>query len=142
MAGGKAINQGAKTDLVGDAGPCEPLGDNADNDAKHGGATIKKLSSFQLFHMDFGFAAAEILAVGWGVGHGVKNGWKAKEVEMAVRLAQRSAGLRGQVAGAGEYKGHHSSQYQNEGNDAGDCCGVVSTHGSKPVKVFEVLLRL
>jgi len=81
MAGGIAINKGAQADLMGDAGASEALGDDADNDAQHGGAAIEYLSPFELFHMDLGFAAAEILFVGGGVGHGVKNGWKSNDVQ-------------------------------------------------------------
>jgi hypothetical protein len=33
--------------------------------------------------VDLGFGAAEILVVGGGVGHGVKNGWKASAIEGA-----------------------------------------------------------
>jgi len=137
MAGGIAINKGAQADLMGYTRASEPLGDDADNDAKHGGAAIEKLSPFELSHMNLGFSAAEIFAVGGSVGHGVKNGEKIKCVELAARLAKRSAGLRGQVAGAGEHIGHHSGQNQNEGDYAGDGCGVVGAHGSKPVKVSE-----
>jgi len=61
---------------VGNARSSESLGDDADNDAKHGGAAIEKLSPFELFHMNLGFSAAEIFAVGGSVGHGVKNCWK------------------------------------------------------------------
>ena len=81
MAGGIAINKGAQADLMGDAGSSEALGDNADDDAKHGGAAIEKLSPFELSHMNLGFASAEIFFVGGGVGHGVKNGWKSNGVQ-------------------------------------------------------------
>ena len=136
MAGGIAIDQGAEADLVGDAGSGEAFGDDADDDAQHGGAAIEKLSPFQLLHMNLGFCAAEIFAVSGSVCHGVKSGEKQESVELAAKLAQRSADLRGQVAGAGKHKGDHSGQHQNEGDDAGDGCGVVSIHGSKPAKVL------
>jgi len=51
------------------------------------------------------------------------------------KLAQISAGFRGQVAGSGEHVGHHSGQDQYEGNNAGDGSGVIGFHGSEPVKV-------
>ncbi len=137
MAGGIAIDQGAEADLVGDAGSGEAFGDDADDDSQHGGAAIEKLSTFQLLHVNLGFSAAKFLAVYGSVGHGVKNGEKLKSVELAARLAKRSAGFRGQVAGAGKHKGDHSGQHQNEGNDAGDGCGVVSIHGDKPAKVLK-----
>ena len=68
---------------MGDAGSSEAFGDNANDDAKHGSAAVEELSPFELFHVDLGFGAAEILVVGGGVGHGVKNGWKASAIEGA-----------------------------------------------------------
>jgi hypothetical protein len=46
--------------------------------------------------MDLGFAAAEILVVGGGVGHGVENGWISKGVQgpKAWRRYQRVFGAR------------------------------------------------
>jgi len=75
LAGGIAIDQGAQADLVGDAGSGEALGDDADDDAKHGGAAIEELSPFELLHVDLGLGAAESLVADGGVGHGVRNGW-------------------------------------------------------------------
>ena len=66
---------------MGDAGSSKALGDDANDDAKHGGAAIEQLSPFELFHMDLGFAAAEIFADGGSVGHGVKNGLKSNDVQ-------------------------------------------------------------
>jgi hypothetical protein len=97
MAGRIAIYQGAQPNLVGNAGPSEALGDDADEDAKHGGAAIEKLSPFELFHVDLGFAAVEILVVGGSVGHGVKkNGWKTSGIQgpKAWRNYQRVFGAR------------------------------------------------
>jgi len=95
MASRIAIYQGAEADLMGDAGSSEALGDDADDDAKHGGAAIEKLSPFELFHMNLGFSAAEIFAVGGSVGHGIKDGVEFRSVELAANLAKRSAGLLG-----------------------------------------------
>ena len=135
MAGRIAIYQGAQANLVGNAGSSEALGDDADDDAKHGGAAIEKLSPFELFHVDLGFAAVEILFVGGSVGHGVKKWLEISGGSGTESLAQQSAGSRSQVAGAGQHIGHHSGQDQNEGNDAGDGSGVIGVHGSQTAKV-------
>jgi hypothetical protein len=84
MAGRIAIYQGAQANLVGNAGSSEALGDDADDDAKHGGAAIEKLSPFELFHVDLGFAAVEILVVGGSVGHDVKK-MVVKQIGFRVR---------------------------------------------------------
>ena len=47
-----AIHKCAETDLMGNAGPCEPLGDDADDDSEHGGTSVESLSPFELFKVD------------------------------------------------------------------------------------------
>jgi len=71
MAGGVAIDQGAEADLVGDAGSGQAFGDDADDNAKHGGTPIEQLGPFELLHMNLGLATREILVVGGGVSHDV-----------------------------------------------------------------------
>ena len=73
MAGGITINQGAQANLVGYTGPGKAFGDDADDDAKHGGTAIEQFSPFELFHMDLGLSEAEILVTCGGVGHSVEN---------------------------------------------------------------------
>lgn len=129
VTGGIAVDQGAKANLVGDAGSGKAFGDDAEDDANHGGAAIKEFSPFELLHMDFGLGARELPVVGGGVGH-EKGGWGGFRLW---RLG--SAGFRGQIGGAGQHKGHHPGQDQNEGGDASDGGGVVSGHGDQPVEV-------
>ena len=73
MASGIAVDQGAKADLVGNAGACEPFSDHADHDAEHGGATVEALSPLELIEMNFsGSCGLEPAVVGLGRGHECK----------------------------------------------------------------------
>lgn len=72
MTSGVPIDQRTEADLVGDAGAGESFGDDADDNAQHGGAAIEQLSLFELLHVDLGFAAGEIM-ISRGVGHDL--GW-------------------------------------------------------------------
>ena len=130
MAGGIAINQGAEADLVGDTGSREAFGNDAQDDAKHGGAAVKQFSPFELVHVDLGLAAGEFLVVGGGVGHGDGGGG-----ELVSALTTGSAGFGRQVAGTRQHKGHHPGQDKYKGNDAGDGCAVVGAHGDQPAGV-------
>ena len=70
-AGGVAVDQRAKTDLVGDAGAGEALGDHTDHDAEHGGAAVEALDPLELLAEELlGGAVLKPLVVGGGVGHG------------------------------------------------------------------------
>jgi len=78
-AGGITIGQGAKANLMGDAGTCDRLGDNADHDAQHGRPSVKGLGALELLHKDQLFLAVLKKRVGgrW-VGHrewGLSVGW-------------------------------------------------------------------
>ena len=78
-AGGVAIHQGAKADLMGDAGAGDRFSDDADHDAEQGGAAVEQFSSLGLLLMDQFFSAVlKPPVVGWSVGHGtseMKEGW-------------------------------------------------------------------
>ena len=71
MAGGITINQGAETDLMGNASTGQALDNDTDDDAKHGGATIEQLDTLELIEMNLaGGTAFNPLVVDRGVGHG------------------------------------------------------------------------
>lgn len=69
-AGGVAVHQSAKADLMGDTGARQAFGDDADHDSQHGGAAIEQFHPLELIPMDLLFCpVAEPGVVGWGVGH-------------------------------------------------------------------------
>lgn len=95
MASGVAIDQGAQPDLMGNTRPCEALGDHADHDAEHGGATVEAFDTFELFAVDLldSPILEPFVAVGRGIRHGFQN--------------EGASGLFGQVARSTQQKGHH-----------------------------------
>ena len=56
-AGGITVGQGAEANLVGDAGTCDRLCDNADHNPEHGGPSVKELGALELLHEDQLFLA-------------------------------------------------------------------------------------
>ena len=73
-AGGIAVCEGAKANLMGDARACERLCEDSDHDAKHGGPSIEEFGSLELLDKDQLFLAVlKKRAVGGWVGHGVES---------------------------------------------------------------------
>jgi len=71
-AGGIAIHNRSKADLVGNSEARQSLDDDADHNAQHGSAAIEELNALELIHVDLplGGFLQSVLA-GWGVGHGL-----------------------------------------------------------------------
>lgn len=51
-AGGIAVHEGAKSDLMNDSLAGESLGQNADHETEHGRASVETFGLSQLFRMD------------------------------------------------------------------------------------------
>jgi hypothetical protein len=74
-AGGVAIDQSTKADLVCNPSTCQSLSDNADHDPKHGGTAVEQLNVPELLEMDLMSGAVLIpLLVGGNVFHDLNRG--------------------------------------------------------------------
>jgi hypothetical protein len=70
-ASGVTVDQGAESNLVGNSETRQAFNNDADDDAKHGGAAIEALGPLELLHMDGMLCIALKDGFGgWGVGHG------------------------------------------------------------------------
>ena len=109
-AGGVAVNQGTQADLVRNACAGDRLGDGADDDAEHGGATVEALSPLELIQVDLlGSTILEPFVVCCGFGHD-------------------ESGFGREIARAGQEVGDHAGEHQNESYKAGNGCCVIGLH--------------
>jgi len=71
VTSGVTIDQRTEADLMGNTGTGQAFGNDADDDAQHGGAPVEQLNPLELVAVSLlGGAAFEPFVVDWSVGHG------------------------------------------------------------------------